>query len=108
MEDFLSKTGGLKEKEGNTLPLTPRAHHALAQGRKDLGQRHRPAPLAPRFTIQTHKELVRPGSAKQQNLQRFVPAIILDRNSQVRFHKSMKTGPLTKINHARERARLSC
>ena len=43
--------------------------------------------------------------SEAEQLRRPVPLIILDRNSQVRFHKPMKTGPLTKINRARERAR---
>src|SRR3954468_20511700 len=35
-----------------------------------------------------------PGRARQRDLQRFVPSIILDRNSQVWLHKSMEPGPL--------------
>ena len=70
-----------------------------------FGRRHRTASLGPPLPVHPRKELARPGRLEQQNLQRFVTAIILDRNSQVRFHKSMKKGLLTKINRACVRAR---
>jgi hypothetical protein len=44
------------------------------------------------------------GNVLEQNLEVLVRAIILDRNSQVCFHKLMSTGVVTKISHARWRA----
>jgi hypothetical protein len=46
----------------------------------------------------------REGSVLEQNFEVFISAIILDRNSQIWFHKSMLSGDVTKISHARWRA----
>jgi len=41
------------------------------------------------------------GSLEEQNLEVFTAAIILDRNSQVHFHKAMLSAALGKTNCAR-------
>jgi hypothetical protein len=42
----------------------------------------------------------------EQHFQVFISAVILDRNSQVCFHKAMETLALMQVNHARSRARI--
>jgi hypothetical protein len=45
-------------------------------------------------------------AANEEDFEAFGAAIILDRNSQVWFHKAMVTGEVMKVSRARRRARL--
>src|ERR1041385_3848013 len=84
-----------------------RLHQRLAQPRHHPRQRDRSASPGPALIIHASEKLARaPGRAHQHNLQGFVPAIILDGNSQVWLHKPMETEAFSKINRARIHARL--
>jgi hypothetical protein len=80
-------------------------HKGLADAGKQFGEADGAAILGPGCAIHAHVELpVRKNGALEQNFEAFVPVIILDRNSQVCFHRSMILGRVTKLNRARWRA----
>ena len=70
-----------------------RFHQRLTERRQQPGQGHRAAVLGPRHAIHPHPELAgrREGNLRQLDFEVFMPTIIFDRNSQVRFHKPMLT-----------------
>ena len=84
-----------------------RLDQGFAETGHHLGQRDGPAILGPLRAIHAHPELaLAKRHVQKQNLEVFVVAIVLDRNSQVRFHKTMKTKGTRKINRARACVRI--
>jgi len=82
-----------------------RSDEGLAQTGKQSGQRNGPAMLGPGSAIHAHIELaLRENGAPEQDFEVFISTIILDRNSQVCFHKVMVTGRVMKANRALGRA----
>ena len=81
-------------------------HQRLAQGRQQARQGNRPAVLGPRLAIHPHPKLTAAGEghACKLDFEIFAARIIFDRNSQVRFHRTMITGWVRKTNRAWDRA----
>jgi len=74
----------------------------FADAGEQFSERDGAAIFGPRCAIHAHIELaVRKNGTMEQNFEIFIPVIILDRNSQVCFHRCMITGRVVKTNHAR-------
>ena len=81
-------------------------NQGFSEAGEQFGEGNGVAMLGPRSAIHTHVELaVRRKSTMEQNFKIFISVIILDRNSQVCFHKAMVTDRVMKANRARCRAR---
>ena len=80
---------------------------SFAETCHDLGEGDGASILGPRFAVHPNPKLPggREGDSTQQNLKVFVAVIILDRNSQVGFHKAMLAKGAMKTNRARWCAR---
>lgn len=77
----------------------------LAEGGQQPRQRDRPSILGPRVAVHANEKL--PGSergVKQQDFEASIPAIVLDGNSQVCFHKRMVEKGFTQVSRAQMRA----
>jgi len=73
----------------------------LADAGQESGEGHRASIGWPPCAIHAHEELtVSKIGTKEKDFEIFVAAIILDRNSQIWFHKAMLAVMVTKINHA--------
>jgi len=83
-----------------------RLHQGFAQCGDHPGERHRLAGSGPRCVIHADEELF-PAErcAGQEHFEVFLAPKVLDRNTQVRLHKTVIAKPDTKINRARARAR---
>ena len=80
-------------------------HQCLAQGGEDARQRNGLARGRPARPIHADKELPGPEwSAREQDFQSFSAVKVLDRNTQVSFHKCMVTEAVLKSSPARPRA----
>jgi hypothetical protein len=80
-----------------------RPYQGFAHGGQETGERNWAAVLGPRFAIHFDPELamVPVGQLRELNFKVFVAAIILDRISQICFHKTMITKAKTiSIVHA--------
>jgi len=83
-----------------------RPRQGFADAGEQPGEGDGAAILGPGCAIHAHIELaVRKYGALELDFEIFIPVKILDRNSQVCFHRPMITGRLTKANHARCRVR---
>ena len=84
-----------------------RLHQRLAERGEQAGDGNRPVILWPRLTVHPDPELALRGEGNPHELdfEVFIARIILDRNSQVRFHKLMKILAVRKVNCAQYRAR---
>ena len=82
-----------------------RLRQGFADAGEQLGEGDGTAILGPGCAIHAHKELaVRKYGALELDFEIFIPVKILDRNSQVCFHRTMITGMVIKTNRARFRA----
>ena len=78
----------------------------FADAGQECGQGNGPAILGPRCPIHADEELaVGKSGTNQQDFEIFISTIVLDRNSQVRSHKSMVAEGILRNNRARCRAR---
>ena len=77
-------------------------HQGFAEGCHQPGPGNRPAVVWPRFAVHFDPKLPVAGKRNPHKLdfEVFVPAIILDRNSQIRFHNSMIIERVIKNNRA--------
>ena len=83
-----------------------RRFHSFADAGERHGKGDGAAILGPGSAIHAHIELaVRKNGALDLDFEIFIPVKILDRNSQVCFHKAMVTVRVMKANCARDRAR---
>ena len=74
----------------------------LAEAGQESGEGHGASVGWPRCAIHAHEELTMSKiGTKQEDFEIFVTAIILDRNTQIFFHKVMLTATVIKINRAR-------
>ena len=83
--------------------LLNRLHQGLAEGCQQPGEGNRSAILGPGFAVHFDPKLAVAGKRNPHklNFEVFVPAKILDRNTQIRFHNAMLTAMVIKINRAR-------
>jgi hypothetical protein len=97
----LAPRGWLSAEMGHGL------HQGFAQSGQQAGEGNRPAVFGPRITVHSDEELARGGKRGSDKLdfEVFVMVKILDRNSQICFHKAMIAGRVIKTNCARSRAR---
>ena len=83
----------------------PRELNGFCQRRQPACHRDRTPTFRPRLAIHPHKKLARTkGNPDKLHFQVFIPAIILDRNSQVSFHKPMIQPAVKKVSRARTAA----
>src|SRR5689334_5499869 len=78
----------------------------FAQCDEQAGKGHGPSIPGPALPVHADMEMTTgKGNPNQQDLEVLVAGIILHRNSQVCFHKSMVAAGVGKISRARNRAR---
>ena len=82
-----------RPRTADAAPRSSRFDQRFAERRQHPRERDRLAALWPRLAIHFDPELARRRERhpRKLHLEIFVPGIILDRNSEVRFHKSMLT-----------------